>query len=325
VSRRGWLLFAAMSVIWGIPYLLIKVADEQLSPAELVFWRTALAALLLVPLAAKRGELRPLLARWRWLLVYTVVEIGGPWLLLSHAETKLSSSLAGLMIAAVPLIAAVLLMIIGGGSADDRLTPRRLGGLVIGLAGVAVLVGVDVSVHNAWAAVEIGVTSIGYAAGPIIIARKLRGLPVLGVVAGSIGLTAIGYLPVGIVQLPSHVAARVAWSVVGLALICTALAFIVFFALIAEIGPARSTVITYVNPAIALLLGVALRGEKFTAGIAVGFPLTLLGCYFATSRNRPRKSAAPAAGGPASTPVPSPVAAPLTAEAGVPLAGSADC
>jgi drug/metabolite transporter (DMT)-like permease len=287
MSKRGWLLFTAMSVIWGIPYLLIKVSLRDLTPGTLVFARTGIAALLLVPLAAKRGLLRPLLAKWRILLVYTVIEIAGPWFLLSSAEQRLSSSLAGLLVASVPLIGAVAAMIVGGGH-DDRPDARRLLGLLIGLGGVAVLVGVDVSGSDAWAAVAIAITAVGYATGPMLIARKLADLPTLGVVAASLGLTAIGYAPVAAAQWPSHLSEKVIWSVLGLALICTALAFIVFFSLIAEVGPARATVITYVNPAIALLLGVLLLNEPFTVGIAIGFPLILIGCFFATSRNRVR-------------------------------------
>ncbi len=292
MSKRGWLLFAAMSLIWGIPYLLIKVADEELTPATIVFLRTGIAAALLVPVAARRRVLRPLLKKWHWMLVYTVVEIAGPWLLLTHAETRLSSSLSGLLIAAVPLIGAIILVAIGSdGRHDDRLDAKRLAGLLVGLGGVGVLVGVDVSASNAWAVVEIAITAIGYAVGPIVIARKLTDLPSLGVVAASLGLTAVGYAPVALTQLPSHVSGRVAWSVAGLALICTAVAFMVFFALIAEVGPARATVITYVNPAVALVLGVLLLNEKFTVGIAIGFPLILLGCFFATARNRRTKPA----------------------------------
>jgi drug/metabolite transporter (DMT)-like permease len=291
MSKRGWLLFAAMAVIWGIPYLLIKVALRDLTPGTLVFARTSIAAILLVPLAAKRGLLRPLLAKWRWMVLYTVIEIAGPWFLLSSAEQRLSSSLAGLLVASVPLIGAVAAMLIGGGH-DERPDARRLLGLLVGLGGVAVLVGVDVSGSNAWAAVAIGITATGYATGPMLIARKLADLPTLGVVAASLGLAAIGYLPVAVVQWPTHLNAKVIWSVLGLALICTALAFMIFFALIAEVGPARATVITYVNPAIALLLGVLLLNEPFTIGIAVGFPLILVGCFLATSRNRVARRAA---------------------------------
>jgi drug/metabolite transporter (DMT)-like permease len=288
VSKRGWLLFAAMSVIWGIPYLLIRIAVRDLTPPDLVFARTGIAALLLLPVAAKRGLLRPLLPKWRVIVVYTVVEIAGPWLLLSRAEERLSSSLAGLLVASVPLVGAVVAVIAGrrGGHQEDKLDGRRLLGLLVGLLGVAVLVGVDVSGGDAWSVVEIAITAIGYSVGPMIISRKLADLPVLGVVAASLGLTAIGYAPIALTELPRHLSAEVGWSVIGLALICTALAFLVFFALIAEVGPARATVITYLNPAIALLLGVVVLSEPFTLGIGIGFPLILAGCFLATSRNR---------------------------------------
>src|SRR3954462_9288219 len=107
MTRRGVLLFAAMCVIWGVPYLMIRVAVRELAPVTLVFLRTGIAALLLTPVAAARHELRPLLAHWRPLLAYTAVEVAIPWLLLAHAETRLSSSLTGLLIAAVPLVGAV--------------------------------------------------------------------------------------------------------------------------------------------------------------------------------------------------------------------------
>jgi len=296
VSKRGWLLFAAMSVIWGIPYLLIRIAVRDLTPVDLVFARTGIAALLLMPIAAKRGMLRPLLPHWKVLVAYTVVEIAGPWLALSRAEQKLSSSLAGLLVASVPLVGAVVAVVIARttGSHDDPLGPRRSLGLLVGLAGVAVLVGVDVSGGDAWSVVEIAVVAVGYSVGPVIISRKLSGLPTLGVVAASLALTALGYAPIAAFQMPSHLSAEVAWSVIALALICTALAFLVFFALIAEVGPARATVITYLNPAIALLLGVVVLSEPFTLGIGIGFPLILVGCFLATSRNRPVAAAAAA-------------------------------
>ena len=173
MSKRGWLLFSAMAVIWGIPYLLIKVSLRDLTPGTLVFARTGIAAILLLPLAAKRGMLRPLLAKWRILLVYTVVEIAGPWFFLSTAEQRLSSSVSGLLVASVPLIGAVAAIIVGGGGHDDRPDARRILGLLVGLAGVAVLVGVDVGGSDIWAVVAIAITAIGYATGPMIISRKL--------------------------------------------------------------------------------------------------------------------------------------------------------
>ena len=285
MSRRGWLLFIAMSVIWGTPYLLIRVAVRELSPATLVFARTLPAAILLIPLAAHRGHLRPLLRYWRWIVLYTAVELALPWLFLSEAEQRLTSSTAGLLIATVPLIAVVLYRVVS--PTTERITRRRFLGLIIGFAGVAALVGIDLRGTDLVAVAEIAVPAVGYSIGPLIISRRLSGLPSLGVVSASVALTAIVYAPVALTHLPRHVSFEVVAAVAGLAFVCTALAFLVFFALIAEVGPARSTVITYLNPAVAVLLGVVLLGESFTVGIAVGFPLILVGSVLATGSPTP--------------------------------------
>jgi drug/metabolite transporter (DMT)-like permease len=281
MSRRGWLLFVAMGVIWGIPYLLIKVAVGGLSPVTLVFLRTAVAALMLLPLAAFRGQLRPLLPRWRLLLIFAAVEVAVPWLLLSTAEQRLSSSLSGLLVAAVPLVGALL----AWGTGGERLGPQRLLGLLVGLAGVAALVGLDLHVGDAWALAEMAVVVVGYAVGPWILARYLSDAPGLGVTAASLALTALVYLPWAVAQLPARApSGGVIAAVVTLSVVCTATAFLLFFALIAEVGPVRATVITYLNPAVAVTLGVLLLHERFTLGIAVGFVLVLAGSVLATRR-----------------------------------------
>jgi drug/metabolite transporter (DMT)-like permease len=280
MSRRGWLLFAAMGVIWGIPYLLIKVAVADLSPASLVLLRTATGALLLLPFAAARGALAPLRAHWRWVLVYTGVEVAVPWMLLSDAERHISSSLAGLLVAAVPFVGSLLALVTGG---DDRLDTRRLSGLLIGFLGVATLVGFDVSGGSLGAIAEIAVVTVGYALGPMIIVRRLGGVPAVGVVTASLVLTAIAYAPVGVLQLPhSAPSIQVVLAVAGLGVVCTALAFVLFFMLIGEVGPVRATVITYVNPAVALTLGVLVLGEPLTAAAGAGFALILVGMFLAT-------------------------------------------
>jgi drug/metabolite transporter (DMT)-like permease len=275
-------LFAAMGLLWGIPYLLIKVAVGDLSPVSLVFLRTGIAALLLVPLAAARGSLRPLIAHWKTVLAYTVIELTVPWLLLSNAERHLSSSLTGLLIAAVPLIGAVLGLFLGG---EDRLDLRRAAGLLVGFGGVAALLGLDLSQIDAGSVAQVGLVTLGYAIGPMIVARRLAAAPSLGVVAASLTLTAVIYAPLGIAQLPHTMPpAPVLGSVAVLAVLCTAVAFLVFFALIAEAGPLRAQAITYVNPAVALALGVAVLGEPFTAGAAAGFVLIVAGLLLATRR-----------------------------------------
>ena len=284
MTRRGWLLFAAMAVIWGIPYLLIKIAVAELTPATLVLLRTTVAGLILVPLALARGDVRPLLARWQWIVGYTFVEVAAPWVLLSDAERRLSSSLAGLLIAGVPLVGALLVWLIGG---DDRPDLRRVLGLIVGFVGVALVVGLDVATDDLFAVGEVGLVVIGYALGPMIIARRLQGAPTVGVVAASLALTALTYAPIGIAQLPARLpSTQVLLSILILGVVCTAVAFLLFFALINEVGPIRATIITYFNPAVALVLGVILLNEPFTAGLAIGFALIAVGSFIATRRAR---------------------------------------
>lgn len=280
MTRRGLLLFAAMCVIWGIPYLMIRVAVRELEPVTLVFFRTGLAALILLPFAAARGELRPLLRRWWPLVAYTVIEVAIPWVLLGDAETKVSSSLAGLLLAAVPLVGATLVTLAG-----RRQGARRWIGLLVGAAGVAAIVGLDVGDVHAVPLLEILAVAVCYAVGPLIFARYLRDVPALGVVVASLVLTALAYAPLAAFHWPGQMpSAHVVESVVGLAVVCTALGFILFFALIKEVGPVRATVITYVNPAVAAVFGITLLDERMTVGMIVGFALVLAGSFLATGR-----------------------------------------
>jgi drug/metabolite transporter (DMT)-like permease len=280
VSRRGWWLFAAMSVIWGIPYLLIKVADSGVAPPVLVLARVVIGATLLIPVAIRRRELAPLLPYWRWLILFAVVEIITPWLLLSEAETRLSSSLSGLLIASVPILVAVFGLLTGG---EDRLGPARWAGLLVGLGGVALLVVSGGTNGDAGSVVEVLGVAVCYSIGPLIAARKLSELPSLGMTAACLAFAAVVYAPIAAVTWPHAVpAAKVLASLAGLGVISTALAFILFFALIAEAGPARATVITYVNPAVAVALGVLVLGERLTVPMAVAFVLILGGSVLAT-------------------------------------------
>jgi drug/metabolite transporter (DMT)-like permease len=282
MTRRGAVLFGAMCLIWGVPYLMIRVAVRELAPVTLVFLRTAIGAALLAPFAAWRRELRPLVTRWWPLVAYTVIEVVIPWVLLARAETKLTSSLTGLLIAAVPLVGAVVVAITGS---RERQGGRRWLGLLVGIGGVAALVGLDVGQVDALAVAEVGGVAVCYAIGPIIFSRRLNDVPPLGVVAGSLVIATVLYAPFASASWPASMpSAHVVESVIGLAVVCTALAFLVFFALIAEVGPVRATVITYVNPAVAAVLGVAILSEHLSAGMLVGFALILVGCVLATGR-----------------------------------------
>jgi drug/metabolite transporter (DMT)-like permease len=288
LSKRGWLLFGAMGVIWGIPYLLIKVADEGVSVPVLVFTRTALGALLFLPVALRGGYLPALKGHVFWLAAFTLVEIVGPWALLSSAEKRLPSSTTGLMVAVVPIFAALLAWLTRDG---DQLTRIRWAGLAVGLAGVAVLAGPDASHGDTLPVLEVLLTALGYALGPWIANRKLADLPPVAVNTVCLGASAVIYAPFAALTWPHKVpSVNVLLSLAGLGVICTATAFLVFFRLIAEVGPARATVITYVNPAIAVALGVIVLNEHLTAVIGIAFVLILGGSILATRPGSARKA-----------------------------------
>lgn len=295
-SRRGWLSFGAMALLWGVPYLLISVAVESLSPPAVVAGRTLIAALLLLPFAIRSGALRAALKYWPWVLLFGAVEMAGPFLLLGHAEMTLSSGMTGLLVATVPLFAA--LIVLGGG---DRgvLRPARAIGLFVGFVGVAVVVagpGLFGGELNLLAAGEVLLVAVLYATAPFIVARKLTDVPSLGTITLSLLMVGIFYLPIALLTqhriptVPSVVA------LLALAVICTAVAFLVFFALIREVGPVRAPLFTYVNPVVAIVLGALVLGEPLTPGLLIGFPLIIAGCWFAATggRLRPPASTLPA-------------------------------
>jgi drug/metabolite transporter (DMT)-like permease len=278
-------LFTLMSFIWGIPYLFIKVADGGVSVPVLVFARVTIAAALLLPLALRRREFGGLWRHWRWLLAFALVEMIAPWALLANAERQLSTSMSGLLIASVPIITVVLARLTGG---RERLSAVRWAGLVTGLAGVAVLAGRGALGGDAWSVAQVMLVALGYATGPIIANRRLAELPVLAVNAFCLSFAALIYAPAAALTWPTAMpSAQVLASLAGLGVICTALAFVLFFKLIAEAGPARALVITYVNPAVAVALGVAVLGEPLTPAILVAFVLILAGSVLATRPGRP--------------------------------------
>jgi drug/metabolite transporter (DMT)-like permease len=295
VSRRGWVLFAAMCVVWGVPYLMIKVAVTGVSVPVVVATRTALGVAVLLPLALRSGGFRSLRPCWAPLLAFTLLEMVIPWGLLSDAERHVPSSLAGLLIAAVPILGVVIARLTGG---TERLSPVRWAGLVIGLAGVAVLAAPDLAGGSTWAVTEVLLVAVCYASGPLVVARKLTDVPTLPVTAVSLSLATVVYAPAAALHWPRHVpSAEVLAALAGLGLICTALAFILFLQLLKEAGPSRAMVFTYINPAVAVAAGVLLLGESFTATVAAAFVLILGGSVLATLRQR--APGEPQAAGPA--------------------------
>jgi drug/metabolite transporter (DMT)-like permease len=291
MSRRGWVLFAAMSVIWGVPYLLIKVAVGGVPVPVLVLARVGIGSALLLPAAVRRRQLGVLRPHWPWLAAFAIVEIITPWLLLSEAERKLSSSMSGLLVASVPIVVVLLARLTGG---TDRLTVIRWAGLLAGLGGVAVLAGPTAARGDALSITEVLLVAVCYATGPLIASRKLADLPPLEMTAVCLGFASIVYAPLAALTWPSAMpSGRVLAALAGLAVVCTAAAFPIFFRLIAEVGPARASVITYINPAVAVALGVSVLGERFTPAMAVAFALILGGSVLATRPGGRGASTAP--------------------------------
>jgi drug/metabolite transporter (DMT)-like permease len=279
------LLFLVVGVIWGTPYLLIKIAVDEVSPAMLVFVRTTIGAAVLLPLALRRRELGALRGRWRWLLAFAAGEVIGPWLLLSDAERTLSSSTTGLLIATVPAIGVLIGWLIRDG---QQLTVVRSAGLLLGFSGVALLAAPTLDGGGWWPVTEVLLVAIGYAGAPFIADRALHDVPGLAVTGTALALGSLVYAPAAAVTWPAALpSGRALLALAGLAVVCTALAFVLFVALIREIGPGRATVITYVNPAVAVALGVVILGEPLTLLVAAAFALILVGSVLASRASGP--------------------------------------
>jgi drug/metabolite transporter (DMT)-like permease len=288
MNNRAWAAFAAMSVIWGLPYLFIKVAvDEGVSPAFLSFARCVMAAAVLLGLAWRAGAIGSLRGSWRWVALYALVEVALPFPLIAAGEQRVSSSLAAIMIACVPLLVALLAIRF---DRAERATGIRLVGLLVGLGGVVALVGIDVAgkTDELIGTGLIVLAAAGYAVGPMVLNRKMPSLDARAMMGGSLAIAALLLAIPAAFTLPSEVPpANALASIVVLGLICTALAFVVFSVLIREVGPGRALVFTYVNPVVAVGLGVAILGERPGPGAVAGLLLILAGSWLSTDGRLP--------------------------------------
>lgn len=283
MSRKGWLLFIAMSVVWGIPYLFIKVAVRELDPIVVVFARVGIAAAVLLPVAIQRGVLRKLRKHWLTIAALSCVQIAGPFLLISYGEQHIASSLTSLLIAADPLLVVLFALPFDPG---ERVSGLRLVGLLIGMGGVVTLLGLDVGgdKQRLLGAILVLLAATGYAASALLIKRPaIAALPSLAVVTVECVTATIVLAPLAVTRLPGTIPTlEVIVSLFVLGLICTALAYLIFFALVAEVGASRGTVITYVNPVVSVFLGVTLLGEPLTLAILLGFLLIIIGSWLST-------------------------------------------
>ena len=284
MSWRSWLVFAVLGVVWGLPYFFIKLALADIAPAGVAWGRIALGAAILLPIAWKRGALRSLGAHKGALIAYAFVELVGPFLLISVGENWISSSLAGILVATLPLMLIILGPAFG---VREPLGPRRLLGLCMGFVGVVVLLGIG-SVHGlqAWAGVGcVLLATLGYAFAALIVQKHLSNIDEMGAVAVCLTIASVALLPAALWSAPRHLPGTLALvSIAVLGVVCTALALQLIFYLIRTAGAARASVITYINPAVAALLGVGILHEPFGVAGVVGLALILLGSWMSTSR-----------------------------------------
>jgi drug/metabolite transporter (DMT)-like permease len=288
MSRKGLILFLMAGLAWGVPYLFIKFAGHEFSNASIIFVRVLVGALVLLPLAAMRKSLMIAVREWRWVLVFALLEMVGPWWLITEAERHVASGLAGLLIATVPFFSLPIAYFLGDKSVTH---PKTLFGIGIGFAGLILLVGID-SFAGHIEPLYVGfivLSAIGYAVAPAIAAQKIRHVPSEGMIGLSMAMVAVIYALPAAFTLPGDIAKGPTFggwaSLVGLGVICSAIAFVVFFALVKEIGSARATLITYPNTAVAILLGVLVASEDFTLGMAIGLPMVAVGSYFASRKH----------------------------------------
>lgn len=289
MSRKGLLLFLIAGTAWGMPYLFIRIAVEDFSTWTIVFTRVVIGAAVLVPIAIYRKALLPALKAWKYVLAYAALEMIGPWFLITEAERVINSGLAGLLVATVPFFG----LLIGIFYQKDKSLkhPKTLAGLAIGFAGIILLVGIDtlaghVSLPHVFMII---LAAIGYAVAPVIVATKIPNVSGVAVNGLAMAIVAVVYAVPSLFALPGEIAAAPpveSWlSLVGLGVICSAIAFVAFFRLVREIGSARATLVTYMNMAVAVLLGIILLSEPITPGILIGMPLVLIGSVLATRKH----------------------------------------
>jgi drug/metabolite transporter (DMT)-like permease len=284
MSRRNWFLFFFVGFIWGIPYLLIKVAVEDLSPPVIVFARVAIGAAILIPIAMKRGSLMPAIKAWKYVIPYAIGEMIGPWFLITAAEQNMTSGLTGLLVATVPIWTTIIASLHGDKTVWHH---KRLLGILVGFIGIVLVVGIE-SFSGRQSIVAIAmviVASIGYAWAVTMVTTKIPHIEPISINGVAMVFTAIVYLPFALIYAPDKAPSVEALSsVLALGLFPTAMAFILFFQLIKDIGTARGSLVTYLNTAFAVILGVIILSEPFTLGIAIGLPLVLIGSYFASRK-----------------------------------------
>jgi drug/metabolite transporter (DMT)-like permease len=291
MTRRDWLLFTLLSALWGAPYLLIKIAVDDLSSPVIVCSRLLIGALVVAPFARRRGGLGALRNRLPALAGIAALEMAAPFVLITEGERHITSSLTGILVASAPLFVALLVL----RNPDERATRARWAGLALGLVGVGVLLGLDVSGDSSAlvGAALVLVAGFSYAVGALLLRAKFSDLPAETVMCCALAVAALMVAPAAIATLPSHAPPLGTVAAVGgLGVACTGAAFAIFGVLMLRIGPTRASVVAYVAPGFAVLFGVALLGEPLSAQSLAGLALILLGSWLATREDSSRAALA---------------------------------
>jgi len=284
MSRKGWGLFALVGVLWGVPYMFMKIAVEELAVPVIVFSRLLIGALVLIPLAFHKKTITAALEYWPYIAFYAVLEMVIPWTLITTAQKDLSSGVVALLVATVPIWATLFAHHTGDSTASHR---TRIFGIALGFIGIAFLVGFESfnDVGNIRALIQVLIASVSYAYAVNMITRKAPGASGIAINGIAMSLSALLFAPFALTHLPKTMPSTEAvMATIGLGIICTALAFWVFFLVLDEIGPARASLVVYPNTAVAVVLGIFLLNEALTLAIAIGLPMVLLGSYFASRK-----------------------------------------
>jgi drug/metabolite transporter (DMT)-like permease len=285
VTRKSMIYFGLVGFLWGIPYLLMKVAVEDFPPAAVVAGRTLIGASILIPIAIYRKKFNGAVLGFKFVAFYALLEMIGPWILITTAEQKISSGLAGLLVSTVPIFATIITSMRGDHSVWQF---KRIFGIVVGFLGLILVVGIESLTGSAdlLSIVMVLIASVSYAYAVIMILSNLPLVDGIAINGLAMALTTIFWGPVAIAQWPSNISMNSALSLIALGVLSTAFAFILFFKLMEDIGPARGSLVTYVNTAVAVVLGVIILKEPLTAGILIGLPLVLVGSYLASKKSQ---------------------------------------
>ncbi len=284
MSRKSLFYFLLVGFLWGIPYLLMKVAVEEIPPSAIVAGRTLIGAAILIPVALYRKTFKGAVLGFKYVAFYALLEMIGPWILISTAQKKIDSGLAGLLISTVPIFAAIITSLRGDHSVWQF---KRMFGIVVGFIGLIAVVGIESfsgNSHPASIAMMI-LAALGYSYAIIMVTTNLPLVDGIAINGLAMAITSIFWAPLAIAQWPTQVSLKPALSLIALGVLCTALAFLIFFKLLAEIGPARGSLVTYLNTSVAIVLGVIVLDEPITIGLIVGLPLVLIGSYLASKKN----------------------------------------